>query len=303
VFQRVRDAGPHPVIGVEPVATARPPAIARVPWEGIELIALDWGGTGPPLVLLHPNGFCGGLYEPLALRLAGSRARPIAVDLPGHGQSGVPRTREGFAFRRMAEGVLAVLDALGIAHAAAVGGSLGGGVAVLADDLRPGVWDRVLLAEPVAFPAPTTPPGTPNPMAEGARRRRRRFPDRASMVARYGSRTPLSELAPEALDAYVRWGTRGTPDGVELRCDPAVEATIFELSAAPDGAQAAWAHLDRLSCPATVVAGRASFLPDVFTAQAERCGGELVIVDGGHFVLHESTDRGAELIGRYALAQ
>lgn len=279
------------------------PQVHRIEWSAGTVAALDWGGDGPPVVMLHPNGFCAGLYEPLAVALAGPEARPIAIDLPGHGLSTRPADPSGLRFAAMAAAVLRVVDALGIERAAAVGGSLGGGVAVLADRARPGVWERLLLAEAVAFPPfPNPSGGGANPMAEGARRRRRVFPDRASMVAAYARRPPLSELAPEALDAYVSWGTREVGGGVELRCDPEVEAAVFELSGTPDGAPDAWNHLAELACPTTVVAGRASFLPDVFEAQAERCGGSFVPVDGGHFVLHENTARGVELVRRYALA-
>lgn len=277
------------------------PTVHTIPWAGGSIAALDWGGSGPPLVLLHPNGFCAGLYEPLARGLAGADARPIAVDLPGHGLSPASDNSD-LSFLRMAEGVACLLDAVGVDTAIGVGGSLGGGVAVLVDEVRPGTWTRLLLAEAVAFPAAGERPAGANPMAEAARRRRRYFPDHASMIAAYSRRPPLSELAPEALEAYVRWGTRPCPDGVELRCDPEVEATIFEISGTPSGAPAAWAHLDALDCPVTVVAGRSSFLPNMFELQAARCGGRLELLPGGHFVLHENTERGADLIRRHALA-
>ena len=39
------------------------PTVHRIPTRnGDELRVLDWGGSGPPVVLLHPIGFCGGLY-------------------------------------------------------------------------------------------------------------------------------------------------------------------------------------------------------------------------------------------------
>lgn len=38
--------------------------------DGRDLAGLDWGGAGEHLVLLHPNGFCAGLFDPLARRLA-----------------------------------------------------------------------------------------------------------------------------------------------------------------------------------------------------------------------------------------
>ena len=262
---------------------------------------LDWGGRGPDVVLLHPNGFCGGLYEPIARGLAGF-ARPIAVDLLGHGASSAPRAADAYTFERLAEDVLGVLDAFGLRGIAGVGGSLGGAVAILVDRLDPGRWSRLLLAEPVAFEFPAERPAGTNPMADVARKRRRTFASRDEMRAAYAAREPLSQLAPEALAAYVEWGTVPDGDGVHLACDPEVEATIFEGSGSPAGAADAWDHLARLSCPVTVVAGRDTFLPDVFAAQAARARAELVTLPGGHFVLHEETARGVDLVRRYALS-
>jgi pimeloyl-ACP methyl ester carboxylesterase len=269
---------------------------------GVRLRVLDWGGRGPAVVLLHPNGFCAGLYEPLAERLR-RVARPIAVDLRGHGASSAPTSADHYAFERLAADVVAVLDVLGLQAVVGVGGSLGGAVAVLVDRLDPGRWSRLLLAEPVAFPISDAwaPGGAENPMAAGARRRRDRFPDRAALVDAYRDRPPLSQLAPEALEAYARWGTVDDGDGVRLACHPEVEATVFEVSTGPVGAAAAWDHLPRLAAPTTIVAGADTFLPDVFAEQATCAGAELVTVPGGHFVLHEDTARGAALVERYAL--
>lgn len=282
--------------------TLRRPEVHLVDSPAGRIAALDWGGSGVPLVMLHPNGLCGGVYEPLAVRLQPGEARPIAIDLPGHGQSDRPRGPAGMDFRTMARAVLAVLDYFGVRRAVGVGGSLGGGVAVLVDDERPGLWERLLLAEPVAFPPSTSPPPGRNPMAEGARRRRATFDDIESIVRAYSRRPPLAQLAPEALESYVRWGTEPTATGVTLRCRPEDEATVFERSAQPQNAPSAWAHLECLTAPTTILAGRSSFLPDVFEAQAARCRGRLVVVEGGHFALHEDTERGTSLLRRHALA-
>jgi pimeloyl-ACP methyl ester carboxylesterase len=284
-----------------PRAPAAPPDVLDLPVApGTHLRVLDWGGSGPPVVLLHPNGFCGGLYEPVARGLR-PHARPIAVDLRGHGGSSKPDDPSGYRFARLAADVVAALDQLGLRAVAGVGGSLGGAVAVLVDRIDPGRWTRLLLAEPVAFPAPPVVPAGENPMAAGARRRRRTFASREQMLEAYRRRDPLAQLAPEALEAYVRWGTHEDDAGVHLCCPPEIEATIFEVSSTPEGAADAWEHLPHLSCPATILAGRDTFLPDAFDAQAERAGARLETVPGGHFVLHEDTGRGVDLIRRHAL--
>jgi pimeloyl-ACP methyl ester carboxylesterase len=229
------------------------------------------------------------------------------VDLRAHGGTDVPTGRpRGYAFARMADDVLAILDTLGVDRWVALGESLGGGVCSLLDERRPGATRRLLLCEAIAFdpavvsasrPAGTA-PGEPNSMAVIARRRRAVWPDRAAVTASYGTRSPLDALAPEALAAYVRWGFVDRSDGqVELACPPDAEATIFEVSGGEDGALGAWRHLDALSCPATVAAGTQSALPRPwFRAQAERADARFVPVDGGHFFVQEDTARAEQLV-------
>jgi pimeloyl-ACP methyl ester carboxylesterase len=278
--------------------------IVTVERDGLRIRALDWGGDGAPLLLLHPNGLGAGFFEPLALALRDT-FRPVAVDLRGHGGTDTPVSRAGFGFAEMAADVLAVLDHLGIGQAAAVGESLGGGVAVLVDEQRPGLIRRLLLCEPVAFsPDGRTlrPPGTGhgdggNYMSTIARRRRAVWPDRDAVYESYRSRPPFDVIAPEALMAYVRWGFVDRPDGqVELACKPDVEATIFEVSGEPIGAPAAWRHLGDLTADAVLACGADSELPpEWFAAQAEHARAPLVTLSGGHFFLQEDTARAARL--------
>lgn len=299
------------------------PAPIVVEHDGLHIAAIDWGGDGEPLLLLHPTGFCAGFFDPLARRLR-DRYRPIGVDLRGHGGTDAPPTwstpqasspaaavgeagasaaMRQFAYTRMAEDVLAVLDHLGVTGWAALGESGGGGVAVLVDRARPGATRRLLLCEAIAFdlegaerPSSVARRGG-NFMADAARKRRPVWSDRATVRASYAARPPLDALAPEFLDAYIRWGFVDRPDGqVELACAPEAEAQMFEVSADEEGAKAAWHHLAELSCDAVVLAGEASNLPMAwFDAQAERSGAPLVKVDGGHFFLHEDLDRAESL--------
>src|SRR3546814_16370457 len=54
--------------------------------DGRDLAGLEWGSGDDHVVLLHPNGFCAGLFDPLARRLATDH-HVVAVDLAGHGCS------------------------------------------------------------------------------------------------------------------------------------------------------------------------------------------------------------------------
>jgi pimeloyl-ACP methyl ester carboxylesterase len=280
------------------------PAPLVVEHDGLRIAALDWGGEGEPLLLLHPTGFCAGFFDPLARRLR-DQYRPIGVDLRGHGGTDAPDAAHKFAFSQMAQDVLAVLDHLGVSTWVALGESGGGGVAVLVDRARPGATRRLVLCEAIAFDLAGvgSPDGMGRPaenyMANAARKRRPVWPDRATARATYASKPPLNEIAPEFLDAYIRWGFVDRPDGeVELACPPEAEATMFEVAADAEGAKAAAQHLAHLSCPAVVLAGTASNLPAAwFEAQAAQAAAPLVLVDGGHFFLHEDLDR-AEALAR-----
>ena len=251
-------------------------------------------------MLLHPNGFCAGLFDPIARRLAaGGAFRPIGVDLRGHGATDKPEPPEPYTYGGMAGDVIAVIDALGFDDVDLVGGSLGGGVAIHVDQQQPGRARRLLLCEPIALP-PTADrsPGEEHPMVVGALRRKTVWPSREAMIRSYGSRPPMDRLAPEALAAYIAWGTVDRDDGqVELACPPAVEAAIF---ASRDGVHAAFDHLPRLTASVAVLAGDRSFAGLVrFELVAAAAGVPLVMVTGDHFFLHEDTARGVALIEDY----
>src|SRR5579864_3998341 len=71
---------------------ASPPEVerVRVPVDpGRHLSALRWGHTAPELVLLHGGAQNAHTFDTVALALD----RPLlAVDLPGHGHSDIPRS-------------------------------------------------------------------------------------------------------------------------------------------------------------------------------------------------------------------
>ena len=105
-------------------------------------IAYEDLGRGEPLVLLHgvtENSECwheAGYVEQLLRR----GRRLILIDCRGHGRSGKPHDPTAYSGRRRAAGVIAVLDRAGVQHAALMGHSMGGVVALAAALYHP---DRV----------------------------------------------------------------------------------------------------------------------------------------------------------------
>lgn len=284
-------------------ASTGAPRTLAVEHDGLSIAALDWGGASGarPLLLLHPNGFCAGLFDPIARRLAAAGAfRPIGIDLRGHGGTDKPEPPEPYRYEAMAADVIAVIDALAFEDVDIVGGSLGGGVAIHVDRLHPGRARRLVLCEPIAMliTDENARVGQAHPMAVGALRRRVVWPSREAMVRSYGSRPPLDRLAPEALEAYIAWGTVDRADGtVELACPPVIEAAIFSCPPMLAGVNAAFHHLPNLTASVAMLAGDRSFVPsERFEASAAAAGVPLELVTGDHFFLHEDTARGVALI-------
>ena len=91
--------------------------------------ALERGGTGDPLLLIHGTGGSRGHWAPIVDRLTNHRELTL-VDLPGHGESdpppnGTPHTPIGYA-----KLLASVLDELGINTTHAAGNSVGGWTAL-----------------------------------------------------------------------------------------------------------------------------------------------------------------------------
>ena len=292
------------------------PTVGRTGHGGLSIVSYDWGGSGQPLLLLHPNGFCGRVFTPLAQRLLGP-FRPIAVDFRGHGlTSAPPDGPDGLAFAAIARDVVAVLDHLGVREVVTIGVSLGGAIGILIDRLRPGLQTRLWLHEPIAFPfvatsperlpaatrraTPSVPAATPDgprpDTALVASKRRAVWPDRATVRASYANRAPLSELAPEVLDAYVQWGFVDQLDGtIRLACDPATEAALFASSPTVNGALDAWGHFPNMSVRYSASAGRTTTLPIALFEAAEAVIGPIDWLDTGHFGPLADLDLGERL--------
>jgi pimeloyl-ACP methyl ester carboxylesterase len=91
--------------------------------EDVQLEVLDWGGSGPALVLLAGLGDSAHVFDELAPMLAKGR-RVVGVTRRGHPRSSAPAT--GYGCARLAEDVVRVMDALGLAAPVVVGHSFAG---------------------------------------------------------------------------------------------------------------------------------------------------------------------------------
>jgi pimeloyl-ACP methyl ester carboxylesterase len=91
---------------------------------GIRLEVIDWGGHGPPLVLLAGLGESGHIYNDFAPRLT-DRFRVFALTRRGHGLSSRADTST-YVLDTLAADIGAVLDSLQLNRASLIGHSIAG---------------------------------------------------------------------------------------------------------------------------------------------------------------------------------
>lgn len=218
--------------------------------DGVTVAVHDLGGTGPPLVMAHAAGFHGQVLAALARHLAGE-FWCVSFDGRGHGDTPLP---PGMAldWYGMAADVLAVVDALGLERPYGFGHSSGATLVLMAELARPGTFSAIYCFEPVIVAAdPPLGRDTHSWLGNQARRRRRRFGSRDEARRHYGAKPPFDTLDPQVLQAYVDHGFADGGGGVMLKCDPEVEATVYEMASAHD----AYGRLPQLRCPVVVACG------------------------------------------------
>ena len=113
--------------------------------NGINIHYLRTGGDKPPVVLLHglmTNGAC---WTPLARALE-EEYDVIMPDARGHGNSSAPA--QGYCYDNLANDVLSLIDAFGLATPVLIGHSMGGMTAALIASRNPKRLRGLVLADP-----------------------------------------------------------------------------------------------------------------------------------------------------------
>lgn len=255
------------------------------------------------MLFSHATGFHAHCYVPVAELLA-DRFESFGVDHRGHGDSAAP---PGWIvdWQKFGDDTVDVAERLAGDGGRLVGAghSMGGAALLMAAAQRPDLFERLVLFEPIAIDTEeveslrTADEMAALPIVQGARWRRRRFASFAEAIDNYGAKPPLSSLTAEALRCYVEHGLRPTEDGgVELKCDPELEAAVFIGSSA----NRVWELLADVDTPTVVAAGTLEAdLPSRWAARvADRLPrGELVeYPHQTHFGPMSHPDEFAELI-------
>jgi len=252
--------------------------------DGLDLAHLHIRGDQPSILAVHATGFCKELWLPILADLPWDR---VMMDQRGHGLSGVgPRP---FDWTDLGRDVLSVADAVTADARIGLGHSSGGAALVLAESMRPGTFDAMVLIEPIILPPPRA-RADDDPLTVGALRRRPSFGSRAAALESFHGRGPFVSWDDAVLDAYVGHGFADVDGRWTLRCAPETEAEYYATAYVHD----AWERLPDVTCPVLLLAGADTTAPiaHVLEEHADRLGaGTLRLVAGhGHFLPMERPD-------------
>jgi pimeloyl-ACP methyl ester carboxylesterase len=193
--------------------------------NGIRLSCQDWGGEGPPIVILHATGFLGRVYRPIALALR-STGHVYSYDQRGHGDSSRPADGD-YSWASTTADLKAFIVAMKLEGARGLGHSAGATAIGSLAGAEPALISRAVLVEPVVFDD-EVPESAQDSLYERTRKRKRWFESGEAMFRNLERKPPFNTWRRDMLHDYCELGTRPAPQGgVELKCLPEVEAEFY----------------------------------------------------------------------------
>jgi len=261
--------------------------------NGIRLHYLDWGGDGPPIVILHATGFLGRIYQPIASSLR-TIGHVFTYDQRGHGDSGTP-SLDDVGWDLTANDLEGFLIAMGIKGAHALGHSAGGTAIGAVASRRPDLISKALLAEPVIVDVEDEQSG-PQELFQRTLRRKRTYDSVDGMYRNFEKKPPYDTWRREILRDYCEFGTSENADGKRvLKCPPEIEAQVYLTARDFDGLSA----ILRTEVPTLLLFGEKSDSPGIaFKDRIVTSGMNrrvLVIPDTGHFMPMENPEEVARI--------
>lgn len=273
--------------------SVREPTSGSVIVNGVRLQYYDWGGDGPPLVLLHATSFLSRVYASIATALT-AVGHVFSYDQRGHGDSDPAPEGDCYSWFRTVDDLEGFITAMGFKRVLGFGHSAGATAFGAVGSQRPELISRAVLAEPVLFE--TDPQEGLDPLAAMTLKRKRSFDSVEAMFENFKDKFPYSTWRPDVLRAYCEYGTRLTPDGKrELKCTPEVEAEIYTRSRDFDGRD----RLLRCTVPMLIIFGEQSETPGVELHERLAAGlknARVMVIPGAHHLITmEIPDRIAQM--------
>lgn len=276
-----------------------------LPERGVEIALIDFGGSGPPLLAHHANGFCAALWAPVAERLR-ERFHVLAMDARGHGDSTKPEDPGAYAWSAFTADLGAVADRLvaeaGRPLSVGLGHSFGGTSMLAAAAEGPERFERVVAVDPVLFPPEAAGPDRSErgrQLVARTLRRRRAWPDRDAALAHLRSRDLFAGWTERALALYLDEAlARGAHGQLVLKCPPEVEAAVFSGPGDFD----VFSRVAGLATPALLLWARGGNFPRALYERLVSVlrAGRVDDIEGGHLVPMEAPGRVADAVLGFA---
>ncbi|MBI4236152.1 MAG: alpha/beta hydrolase [Chloroflexi bacterium] len=260
----------------------------------------DWGGQGPPLVLLHGGRRTGRSWDAVARRLRDS-FRVLALDARGHGDSDTPPS--GYADQDRVNDLAGVIEGLGLGSLFLMGHSLGGATSALYAARHAEKVRGVILIEPVADgPRHWVRVGSFSEDKTPRDRGRRNGWASLEELRQVLQRNPMTQAwTPEVLEDVLHGETRVHADGrVEMKW----HAYAYNPEELRKDTFSLLAEAPRLTMPVLIMAsaGNAHLQSDLEPIAGALPRGILVALPGlGHNIYMEAPDVVADYARRFLL--
>lgn len=275
----------------------------------ITIAGWDFGGEGPLALLHHANGMCAALWALVAQPLT-KHYRVIAVDARGHGDSdrlSVPDDYHWDYFVSDLAGVArSLLEEYGEEKITLGLGSSFGGIVTAATQARHDLYRRVVMLDPPLHPneemvkrvgleGQVVISSEREGLVEQTLKRRSVWPSRDAAREAWADKPLFAPWQDEAFDIYLNEGMGDAEDGtVYLKCDPTVEAHIFQSTGSLNVLD--FAH--EVAVPVTLAYAGRGFFPELFFRKVVELfpNGRFVTLDGGHMLPLEVPEMVVELV-------
>lgn len=260
---------------------------------------LHWDGPGETVLIIHANGFSAGTYAPLAQKLQSRGYNVAGIDLRGHGRTGAAWVKGRDNWLTFGTDLSKLINqADRPLHI--MGHSLGGLSAIYAAADRPGNMASLCLLDPTMFGPQLhlyfnilkwSGKWRRLPIVLNTIHRVNNFPTAEAAFRHYRPKKVFAPWSDEFLWGYVLSATREAPGGgVELSCDPAVEAELFATTP-----HYIFHNLKKITPPPTILLyGEYSYVVSRPAVRAfRRCWPAATVQEiagGGHFYPMSHTD-------------
>jgi pimeloyl-ACP methyl ester carboxylesterase len=177
------------------------------------------GDDGIPVLLIHGNSFCRGVFRNLMQGEIPRNHRLIAFDLPGHGESDdAPDPQRSYTRPGLADAAVELLDKLGVAEVIVFGWSLGGHIGIEMMSRFPGMRGLMISGAP---------PVRHNQMSQGFRGSPHRSVAGKEELSKADIDSLVESIFGESAEAFLRHAV--------ARADGRFRKRLFEASRAGEG--------------------------------------------------------------------